>query len=106
MTNVVVGAGSGMGVAVARKLAPRGPLLVVDRDVESVEKLAEELGPAAHAVCCDITDQAQIDALIEEIDDLAAFVCTVAVLFASASGYRVPDRAELFAAPWGKKGAR
>jgi NAD(P)-dependent dehydrogenase (short-subunit alcohol dehydrogenase family) len=134
MTNVVVGAGSGMGVAVARKLASRGPLLVVDRNVESVEKLAEELGPDARAVGCDITDQEQIDALVKEIDDLAAFVCTagistsmtesgrqifavnligvnrlvaavepkvragsVAVLFASASGYRVPDRAELFA---------
>jgi len=134
MTNVVVGAGSGMGIAVARSLAPRGRLLLADRNLAAVEQLAIELGDQAVPVACDITDPARVDALIKEIDQLDALVCTagisssmttsgreifeinligtnrvlkaveplrqpdsVAVMFASMSGYRVPDRPDLFA---------
>jgi len=133
MTNVVVGAGSGMGAAVARALAPRGALLIADRNLERVEALAAELGPQVEAVACDITEPAQIDALVERIDDLDALVLTagisgsmangrrifevnligtarvlaaveprlrpgsVAVCFASMSGYRVPESAEMAA---------
>jgi NAD(P)-dependent dehydrogenase (short-subunit alcohol dehydrogenase family) len=134
MTNVVVGAGSGMGVAVARALAPRGRLVIADRHLEAVEKLAGDLGGQAVPVACDITDQTHVDALLKEVDQLDALVCTagvsssmtisgreifeinligtnrvlqafepltragsVAVLFASMSGYRVPDRPDLFA---------
>ena len=43
MTNVVIGAASGMGIEVARRLAARGPLLLVDRDLEGVERLAGQL---------------------------------------------------------------
>ena len=133
MTNVVVGAGSGMGAAVARVLAPRGRLVVADRNIEGVEALAGELGGDVTAVACDITDQAQVDALAKNIDELDALVCSagistsmttsgrqilevnligtnrvlaavepllrpgvVAVLFASMSGYRVPERPDLF----------
>jgi NAD(P)-dependent dehydrogenase (short-subunit alcohol dehydrogenase family) len=131
MTTVVIGAGSGMGTAVARVLAPRGPLIVADRDIEAVEAVAAELGPEATAVACDVTDQEQIDALVACVDDLDALVLTaglsgsmangrrifevnligtakvlaavepllrpgtVAVLFASMSGHRVPDRPEI-----------
>jgi NAD(P)-dependent dehydrogenase (short-subunit alcohol dehydrogenase family) len=134
MTNVVVGAGSGMGLAVAQALAPRGRLVVADRNLEAVEEVARDLGGQTFAAACDITDQAQIDALVKQIDELDALVCTagisssmttsgreifeinligtnrvlraveplrragsVAVLFASMSGYRVPERPDLFA---------
>ena len=43
MTNVVIGAASGMGVEVARQLAPRGRLLIADRNVDGVEALALSL---------------------------------------------------------------
>ena len=51
MTNVVIGAGSGMGTAVARALAPRGPLIVADRDLEAVEvvRVAPGTEPARRA---------------------------------------------------------
>jgi NAD(P)-dependent dehydrogenase (short-subunit alcohol dehydrogenase family) len=134
MTIVVVGAGSGMGAAVAHTLAPTGRLLLADRNPESAARVAAEVGGDAEAVACDITDQRQIDSLLAGVDQLDALVCsagistsmtssgrqilevnligvnrlvesatpfvrpgTAAVLFASMSGYRVPDRPDLFA---------
>ncbi len=131
MTNVVIGAGSGMGAAVARTLAPRGPLLIADVNLEPVRALAAELGGDVTAVNGDVTSMAQIDDLLAMVDRLDALVLTagisgsmangrrilevnlrgmarvlaaaeplvgpttVAVCFASMSGYRVPDRPEL-----------
>jgi NAD(P)-dependent dehydrogenase (short-subunit alcohol dehydrogenase family) len=136
MVNVVIGAASGMGIEVAKLLAPRGPLLLVDRDADGVERLAAELGTDVAAAECDITDPAQIDAVVGQIRDaggLDALVVTaglagamapgrviyevnlrgmervlrgvdplvgagtVGVLFASVSGHRIPERAELMA---------
>lgn len=122
-----------MGAAVARAIAPRGPLLVADVDRTNVEKLARDLGGDVVPATCDVTDQSQVDELVEQIDDLESLVCTagistsmsssgrrifdvnligmnrvpaavepllrpgtVAVLFASMSGYRVPERSDLF----------
>jgi NAD(P)-dependent dehydrogenase (short-subunit alcohol dehydrogenase family) len=133
MTNVVIGAGSGMGRAVAKALAPRGPLLVADVNLAEVKVVATELGPQVTPMACDITDQDQVDALAARIGELDALVITaglsgsmadgrrifevnligmarvlaavepcvhtgsVAVLFASMSGHRVPDHPELTA---------
>ena len=69
MTNVVIGAGSGMGVAVAHALADRGDLLVADRDLAAVEAVAEDLGGHVTPMACDVTDEAQVAALVERIDD-------------------------------------
>jgi NAD(P)-dependent dehydrogenase (short-subunit alcohol dehydrogenase family) len=131
MTNVVIGAGSGMGTAVAHSLAPRGRLIVADRDVAAVQAVADALGGDVTAMQCDVTNQGQIEALVAAIDSLDALVLTaglsgsmangrrifevnligtarvlaavdpligpgtVAVLFASMSGHRVPDRPEI-----------
>ena len=89
MTNVVIGAGSGMGAAVARALAPRGALLVADRNLEPVEALAAELGPDVQAAACDITDGGQIDGLVERIDDLDALVLTAGISGSMANGRRI-----------------
>lgn len=133
MTNVVIGAGSGMGVAVARALAPRGRLIVADRDLDAVTAVADELGGDLAPLECDITDREQIDALVQAVGDLDALVVTaglsgsmangrrilevnligvarvlsaiepilrpgsVGVVFASMSGHRVPERADLTA---------
>ena len=56
MTNVVIGAGSGMGTEVAKALAPRGPLVVADVNLESVQAVADELGGDVTALACDVTD--------------------------------------------------
>jgi NAD(P)-dependent dehydrogenase (short-subunit alcohol dehydrogenase family) len=79
MTNVVIGAGSGMGASVARQLAPRGRLLIADRDLASVEAIAAEIGGDVKAFACDVTDQEQIDALFAEVDDLDAVVVTAGI---------------------------
>jgi NAD(P)-dependent dehydrogenase (short-subunit alcohol dehydrogenase family) len=87
MTNVVIGAGSGLGRAVAEQLAPRGRLLLADRSRDSVETLAAHLGGGVEALACDVTDPDQIDALFSRIDDLDALVIT-----AGLSGAQAPAR--------------
>ena len=57
MTNVVVGAGSGMGTAVAHALAPRGHLIVADLNLESVDAVAKDIGGDVEAMACDITER-------------------------------------------------
>jgi NAD(P)-dependent dehydrogenase (short-subunit alcohol dehydrogenase family) len=89
MTNVVIGAGSGMGAAVARALAPRGALIVADRDEEAVRTLAAELGGDVTPLGCDITDQEQIDALAKAVDELDAIVLTAGLSGSMANGRRI-----------------
>jgi NAD(P)-dependent dehydrogenase (short-subunit alcohol dehydrogenase family) len=89
MTNVVIGAGSGMGTAVARVLAPRGPLIVADRNLESVEAVAAELGGEVTPIECDVTDQLQVDALVKAIDSLDAVVLTAGLSGSMANGRRI-----------------
>ncbi len=63
----VTGAGSGIGRAIAHRLAAEGACVVVaDRDLESAEKVAHEIGTAdkAVAVGVDVTDEEQIGAAL------------------------------------------
>jgi NAD(P)-dependent dehydrogenase (short-subunit alcohol dehydrogenase family) len=92
MTNVVIGAGSGMGTAVAQVLSPRGHLIVADLSLESVQVVAKDLGADVEALACDITDNAQIEALmgrIAELDDLEAFVISAGLSGSMAPGRRI-----------------
>jgi NAD(P)-dependent dehydrogenase (short-subunit alcohol dehydrogenase family) len=89
VTNVVIGAGSGMGVAVAQTLAPLGQLIVADRDLEAVTAVAKELGDDVTPMACDITDQSQIDALVDAIDELDAIVLTAGLSGSMANGRRI-----------------
>jgi NAD(P)-dependent dehydrogenase (short-subunit alcohol dehydrogenase family) len=91
LANVVIGAGSGMGAAVARKLAPRGRLLVADYNLQSVEALAEEIGGQVQAFACDISDRKQIDALMAEVGELDAVVVTAGLSGVQAPGRRILD---------------
>jgi NAD(P)-dependent dehydrogenase (short-subunit alcohol dehydrogenase family) len=89
MTNVVIGAASGMGAAAARKLAPRGKLIVADYNLEGAERIAAEIGGDVKAMACDISNQAQIDALMAEVTDLEALVITAGVSGSQAPGRRI-----------------
>ena len=89
MTNVVIGAASGMGAAVARQLAGQGPLLIVDQNIEGAEKLAAELGSAVRVAGCDVTDQGQVDALFAGVEDVGALVHTAGVSGTMATERRV-----------------
>jgi NAD(P)-dependent dehydrogenase (short-subunit alcohol dehydrogenase family) len=87
MTNVVIGAASGMGAVTARKLASRGRMIVADYNLEGAQKIAAEIGGDVLALECDITNQAQVDALMAAVDNLEALVITAGV-----TGALTPDR--------------
>jgi NAD(P)-dependent dehydrogenase (short-subunit alcohol dehydrogenase family) len=91
MTNVVIGAGSGMGVAVAEMLAERGPLLVADRDLDAVEALADRLGSEVNATRCDVTEPTQIHELVGRIDHLDALVITAGISGSMGDGRTIFD---------------
>ena len=66
----VTGAGSGLGRAIARGIAAAGGTVVVsDVRREGAESIAEEIqsgGGHATALCVDVADKTQVEALIEE----------------------------------------
>lgn len=60
-TVLVTGASFGIGEATARHLAAAGAtVLLVARTAERLDELAAELGPGAHALPCDLTDEAAV----------------------------------------------
>src|SRR5690348_10312005 len=66
---LVTGAGGGIGLAAAEAFAKAGASVVVaNRDEETIDKAAEGLRAAGHdaiGVTCDVTDTAQVEAMIE-----------------------------------------
>jgi NAD(P)-dependent dehydrogenase (short-subunit alcohol dehydrogenase family) len=90
MTNVVIGAGSGMGRAVADVLAPRGRLIVADINGDRVQEVADEIGGDVEAMAFDLTDPANVDALVAAIGgNLDALVITAALSSSMANGRRI-----------------
>jgi 3-hydroxyacyl-CoA dehydrogenase/3-hydroxy-2-methylbutyryl-CoA dehydrogenase len=64
-TAVVAGGASGLGAAAVRCLVAAGiECLIIDRDVERGQAVADELGPAARFACADITDADAIGAAL------------------------------------------
>ncbi len=71
MTSIalVTGAGSGIGRASAIALAASGFTVVLSgRQLERLERTAEDAGRGAIALACDVRDPASTSALFEEID--------------------------------------
>jgi 3-oxoacyl-[acyl-carrier protein] reductase len=66
---IVTGAAKGMGAAITKTLAREGADLVLTaRDTTALEEVASEvraLGSEAHVVACDVTDEAQVKAMVE-----------------------------------------
>src|SRR5690349_2136487 len=73
--SLVTGAGSGMGLAAAQAFAAEGAAVaLVDINESAVRTAAEQLVSAGHkaiAIRCDVTDEAQVKAMVEQI--VAAF---------------------------------
>jgi NAD(P)-dependent dehydrogenase (short-subunit alcohol dehydrogenase family) len=88
-TNVVIGAASGMGAAVATLLAPRGPLLLADRDGTRLEEVAAGLEGQVDTMTFDITVAADLDALAGAVDELGALVLTAGLSPSMAPGRRI-----------------
>ena len=60
---VVTGGGRGIGAEIARALVDAGArVTIMGRNLALLEKHARELGPAAAAVACDVTDDAAVTA--------------------------------------------
>ncbi len=65
---LVTGANQGVGLQVAKELAAHGlTVLVGSRNLENGEAAAKEVGPDAHALQLDVTDQASVAAAAERI---------------------------------------
>ncbi len=63
---IVAGGASGLGEATSRALVERGATVTIaDLNEEKGAALAEELGPNASFVPCDVTDEAQVAAAVE-----------------------------------------
>ena len=65
---VVTGAGQGIGLAIARTLVEHGArVTLADLDGARAEAAAKELGENARGVACDVTDEADVAALVEGV---------------------------------------
>ncbi|HEX3899501.1 MAG TPA: SDR family oxidoreductase [Mycobacteriales bacterium] len=91
-TDVVIGAGSGMGAAVARLLVGRGNrLLLVDRDEAAAGAVAEELTGNVRVIGCDITDEASVTNLVSQAGPLGVLVVTAGLSPTMADGRRITE---------------
>lgn len=65
---IVTGAGSGLGLDVARELASQGARVVaVDARAESAAQVAEATGPHVDFIACDVTDGAAVQRAVDEV---------------------------------------
>jgi NAD(P)-dependent dehydrogenase (short-subunit alcohol dehydrogenase family) len=92
---VVTGGASGIGRAIARRVAAEGArgVVVADLDGGGAESAATEIGENASGVGCDVSSQEQVDRLIDHAEDAFG---PVDVFFANAgigtgSGIDAPD---------------
>ena len=73
-TALITGGASGIGEAICRVFSAAGArILIVDIDRAKAEALASEL-PRAHAIVCDITDEAAVKKLFSELQKLDILV--------------------------------
>ena len=63
---VMTGGASGIGKTMAQELIRRGATVILaDRDRDGAEEAADAMGSRASAVACDVTDAAQVQAIID-----------------------------------------
>ncbi len=91
-TAIVIGAGSGMGSAVAARLAEvHERLVLADVDVEAAERVASELPGNAEVHRCDLTSSDDLPALAEVAGGFDALVVTAGLSPTMAPGRRIVE---------------
>ncbi|MFC4017547.1 SDR family oxidoreductase [Micromonospora sp. GCM10011542] len=67
---VVTGGAGGIGAALSRRFAVEGAAAVVvaDLDADAARAVAADIGPVAHAVGLDVTDEEQVRALVADTE--------------------------------------
>jgi NAD(P)-dependent dehydrogenase (short-subunit alcohol dehydrogenase family) len=94
---VITGGAGAMGVACARKLAAADAVVLVDVREDDLAAAASRLkatGAPVHPVVCDVTSQADVDALAATVSSLGPFrslVHTAGISPTMASGRQVLD---------------
>ena len=74
-TVLVTGAGNGIGRATALRLAREGArLIVLDREAAAAERTAADAGGGHRVLVADTTDQAALDAALDQVDQLDVLV--------------------------------
>ncbi|HEY2043204.1 MAG TPA: SDR family oxidoreductase [Jatrophihabitans sp.] len=66
---VITGAGSGIGAGLAHRFAAEGAraVVVTDRDAAAAERVAGQIGEQASAAAVDVTSEAAVAALVEQV---------------------------------------
>ena len=89
-TAIVTGAAKGMGAAITTRLASEGAdILLTARDVAALEAVAGEvraLGRRAEVTACDVTDEAQVAAMVAKATDAFAGRLDILVNVAGLTG--------------------
>ncbi len=62
---IITGAGSGIGAAMARAFAAEGASRLWLADLRGADGIAAEIGPMASPVVCDVSEEADVEALVE-----------------------------------------
>ena len=72
---IVSGGGSGIGKAIGQRFFGEGArVAIADRDGDAAARLAQELGPPAFGVPCDVADQESIDHLVKTTIEMAGSI--------------------------------
>jgi NAD(P)-dependent dehydrogenase (short-subunit alcohol dehydrogenase family) len=93
--SVLTGGAGGIALACARRLAPRGPVLLADVAAEALEQAASGLrdeGIEAHTAVCDVADAASIAALAARADELGPLGALVHTAGLAPPGAQDPRR--------------
>lgn len=91
-TDLVIGAASGMGAAVARRLAGSGRrLLLADLNVAGAERLAAEVPGDVEVHPCDLTATGDLERLAEVVGTLGAAIVTAGISPTMAPGRRIVE---------------
>lgn len=75
---VIVGGGSGIGLAVAQKaIAAGAEVILASRSLDKLTAAAQSLGPLARAECVDVTDEASVREFAERIGPIDHLVMSI-----------------------------